>query len=254
MKLKRPVIATIFWVIACSYAVPVISAPTIDLIPNDVSDDLKATAKTSVNMEKELTVIIQGFETHLKAHTKELCDSRASDRCADIIQSIQQKYKKMLQVSQQYLGKKHRQIRRIHDQQGQHLKRQLGRLSPFGLQQQLHQFDQKKGERGFSDSVGAIASLVHTDGKPLALKSSNLYLTNLAELKKIKGTLANISGQLQTIDLPRRQASRITPKMIALLDEVKNIVFREEQAVGVLPTPVESNAYFVSPLEIGGAE
>ena len=253
MVSPHPIIVCAFWAIL-SYTTFASSAPTIELIPSNVTDNLKATAKTSIKMEQKLTTIIAGFEGDLKDHTNALCASRASDQCREIVDHIQQKYKQMLQVSQQYLGLKRRQITTIHHDQGRHLKRQLGRLSPFGLQQQLHQFDAKKGDRGFSDSVGAISNLVHTDGKPLALKSANLYLENLSELKKIDGTLANISGQLQTIDLPRRQTSTITPKMIALLDEVKQIVFREEAAIGEEPTPVERNEFFVSPLEIGGSQ
>ena len=231
-------------------------APQLKLFPRDVTDMLKETGATARAMENSLRGVIGRFDKQTKLFEESSCAPDSSDQaCKDIAEQISQTYQEMLDVMQESLPKMKQNIEATSKELGIRMRRQLGqKVSPAEIQNTLGKESKPEvtsGRFSLSKRFSQYHSLISSNQQSLTVLAAEIYLDTSSVAEWIDLMEAEIGRQQTIIELGRMYGS-LTSEMVGTVDNVKNIVFGEEEiregALSPPPLPEEA-AEFISPLE-----
>jgi hypothetical protein len=257
--LKRLVGITGALALMISLSIPAFArsnTPQLKLFPKDVTAMLKETGETARTMENNLRDVIGTFESQATLFTESSCDAGSQDPgCVQLSEQIAKSYQKMLDIMQDSLPQMKRTISATNNGLASRLRSQLGKNStPAQLQDYLGPESQpevvnRSSRFSLSKRFAQYYSLISSTQQPLATLAAEIYLDTASVSEWIDLMEAEIGRQQTIIELGRMYGS-VTPEMVKTVDNVKNIVFGEEDARGTVPAgPVSESTEFQSNLE-----
>jgi len=229
-------------------------APQLKLFPRDVTEMLKETGETARAMENSLRGVIASFENQTTLFSQSGCDAGSDDPgCVQIAEQIAQNYQKMLDIMQENLPRMKRTIDATSTGLASRLRSQLGKnATPAQLQEILgpeSQPDVTKGRFSLSKRFAQYYRLISSQQQPLPTLAAEIYLDTSSVSQWIDLMEAEIGRQQTIIELGRMYGS-VTPEMVKMVDNVKSIIFGEEEVRGTVPAgPAAELNTFESNLE-----
>jgi hypothetical protein len=229
-------------------------APQLKLFPRDVTEMLKETGETARAMESSLKGVIAHFESQTALFNQSGCSAGSEDPgCVELSGQIAQNYQKMLDIMQENLPQMKRTINATSKGLAARLRTQLGKnATPAQLQNTLGPQSQPvvaQGRFSLSKRFEQYYRLISSNQQSLATLASEIYLDASSVSEWIDLMEAEIGRQQTIIELGRLYGS-VTPEMVRMVDNVKSIVFGEEETRGSVPAgPQPEHAVFKSNLE-----
>lgn len=230
------------------------TAPTLNLFPSRVVENIQQTTRVAGQMEGEVMGVITQLDQQYDLFDKAKCeDAGASDEaCAKLRQDVAKSYQQMLAIMARDLPKMQTVVAETRTMMAEKIHRELGqRRSAKELQQLLQGQDQQSLEKikrrrmatgnrmRMSDKFRQYAQLVSTtqSSSSMTLLAADFYL-DLAETEALieytgqEITRAQIIGQM---DLAM---GGFTPEMLSNIGNVKRILFGDAGDDMPLPAPV----------------
>ena len=229
------------------------SAPTLNLFPSRVVDNIQQTTQVAGQMEGEVQALIAQLDQQYELFEKANCEEAQADKaCAQLRQEVAQSYQEMLAIMARDLPKMKEVVGETRVAMAKKIHRELGqRRSAKDLQALLQGQDATALEKitrrrmatgnrmRMSDKFRQYAQLVSTtqSSSSLTLLAADFYL-DLAETESLISyteqeiTRAQIIGQ---IDLAM---GGFTPEMLNNIGNVKRILFGAEGDTAPLPAPL----------------
>lgn len=239
-----------------------INQPTIELPPNllptTVIENLKQTAGEARQMEDNLQQVISQLEAQKQLYDASHCEGAVNDSgCAQLQQQMSKHYGDMLRTIESALPGIEHNVQGTFQAVSQRMRTEVGyKMTPLGIERMLaaqparaSQPDGNRPQR-LSRMFGRLAQLVsqHGRGDNLAVMAAGIYWDTrqvLEDIHVIKQDIAIAKVQLDVF----QAYGQITPAMIGTVDNVKNLLFGEEQQAPIPGNLPEPEQVFVSEYE-----
>ncbi len=252
-------------VIFTSRAFAANQAPTIQLFPTTVVENIKQTGETAKAMEKNLQGIISDLEQQMAIYKESRCESGEGDEgCSQIAARMGEKYLEMLGQMESQLPAMEASVKVTRDSLEKRLRQELGKkMTPRDLQKMLSgsklsvQPTQDKVRTGrLSDKFRQYYKLVALGSKSgssgsLAAVASEIYLDSQEVLDLIALTRDEVGRAKLLIEL-NQMYGLITPEMYEMVSGVKSVIFGESNEDAGIPGPPPGTLVteYKSPLEM----
>ena len=241
-------------------------APTLQLFPTTVLEDIKHTGTVAKAMESGLQGIIARLDQQQHLYQDSKCDGAQGDPgCEQITRQIGTTYLEMLNAMGEQLPEMERAVQSTRSSLEQRLRSELGRkMSPRDLQDMLlgqsaaqaEPGDPKPALRGrsgmrLSDRFRQYYQLVANSGgrsASLAVVASDIYL-DMEEASELIARTRDEIARATLMEQLNQSFGTITPEMQEVVAGVKSILFGDQQETPIAgPPPVPAEPTYESPL------
>lgn len=221
-------------------------APTINLFPTTVLENIKATSDSAHAMESNLEGVIQQMDQQYAAYKASKCEgSEADPGCSAIQRSISQSYIAMLDQLESELPAMEQAVQATKNSLEKSLRSQVGKkMSPRGLQRllagktkdvrSLRNRTGRKGVGRMSQVFKGYHQLVSRNrgNNAIPAMAADIYLDSLEVLQFIGMTRQEIAAAKTEASIMDAY-SGITPQMLSTVGNVKALLFGEVDGEGV---------------------
>jgi hypothetical protein len=213
-----------------------LKAPQLKLFPSDVTAMLKETGETAKAMENSLKGVIGRFDEQTQRFNDKGCTPDSNEQaCESMKEQISNTYQELLGIMQENLPKMKKNIEATSKSLGIRMHQQLGkRMTPSEIQKTLGEEslpDVTTGRFSLSKRFKEYYNLISSNQQQsLSVLAAEIYLDTSSVSEWIDLMEAEIGRQRTFLELGRMYGS-ITSKMFDTVDNVKNIIFGEEQGM-----------------------
>lgn len=267
MAFRHALAATIALIVlpAVSFAKP---APTIQLFPTTVLEDIRQTGTVAAEMETGLQEAIGRLDQQRRLYQEAKCDGAADDPgCQRIAKQLGATYLEMLNIMSERLPDMERAVNNTHASLERRLRSELGnKMTSWTLQETLLGVGEDtareaapvlRGRSGirlsqrFQQYYRLVAtSSVNRNAHSLAVIASDMYL-DMAEAADLIARTREEIARATLMEQLNQSFGVITPEMQEVVDGVKAILFGDYEAGPAVsaPPPGTFEEEYRSPLE-----
>ncbi len=243
-----------------------VEAPTLQLFPTTVLEDIKHTGSVAKAMESGLQGIIARLDQQQRLYRDSKCDGAQGDPgCEKITRQIGATYVEMLNAMGDQLPEMERAVQSTRISLERRLRTELGRkMSPRDLQDLLLGKSNAQGRAGdtrpalrgrsgmrLSDRFRQYYQLVanaHSQDSSLAVVASDIYL-DMEEASELIARTRDEIARATLMEQLNQSFGTITPAMQEVVAGVKSILFGDQQETPIAgPPPVPTEPVYESPL------
>lgn len=242
------------------------TGPIVRLFPTTVLEDIRETGQVAAEMEDSLQEVIRRMDLQQQLYTESLCQGADGDAgCERIGRQLGATYLEMLELMGDRLPQMERSVNSTRVSLEKRLREEIGlRTTPTSLQDNLlGQVDgigaanrpALRGRSGvrLSDRFKQYYELVASNGsggnQSLSVIAADIYL-DMEDAEHLIAATQQEIARASLMEQLNQSFGLITPQMAAVVGGVKEILFGESAAEGVIAAPPYAigEAEFVSPL------
>jgi hypothetical protein len=243
------------------------AAPTIQLFPTTVMEDLRQTSSVAKEMETGLQEVIGRLDQQQQLYQDSKCDGAESDSgCQRLAKQLGATYLDMLGIMEERLPDMEHTVNNTRLSLEKRLRSELGnKMTSWTLQESLLGKDPKnadvpapsmRGRSGmrlserFRQYYQLVASSSNQNDQSLAVLASDIYL-DMDETSVLIARTREEIARATLVEQLNQSFGTITPEMMEVVGGVKSILFGDEtnqiQIAG--PPPGTFEEAYRSPLE-----